>query len=168
MSTAVCSVRPTFNRLNRDAVIARNVHRKSNNYVRFNGKRVSVCVFTFSSDDPVWLHMDYDDDTVFRDCLAAYLKQKHTKMDEELWAKFQDDMRSHGGLMRQVFDKMEARFNDEKGRPKYSVPRYLSAFFKDAKERSKIEKRCVLQGVEDLHAETYKRIIEFLYPDDEW
>ena len=175
-NVVLCSVCPTFNRLNRDAVlvnalyatfIARNVHPTCNNYVRFNGKRVSVCVFTFSSDDPVWLHMDYDDDTVIRDCLAAYLKQTFTKMNEELWAMFQDDMRSHGGLMRQVFDKMEARFDDKNGVPKYSVPKYLSAFFKDAKERSKKEKRCVLQGVEDLHAELDKRIREFLYPDDD-
>ncbi len=164
------ALHPTFTRMNRDEVflqalfntfLARNV--AGNNLERFNGKRVSVCVFTFSSDAPVWLHMDYEDaaDTPIRDCIAAALRQRFRGTNDALWAAFQECLRSSpDGLLRTAFETMEkllaSRF----------VPDYVWDFFKDAKERSKKERRCVVQGVDDINAALDKRIREFMYPDD--
>lgn len=43
---------------------------------------------------------------------------------------------------------------------------YVLDFFKEAKERSKRERRCVISGADDLHAALEKCVISFLYPDD--
>jgi hypothetical protein len=132
---------------------------------------VSVCVFTFSSDAPVWLHMDYADavDTPIRDCIAAALRQLFRGTNDALWAAFQECLRSSpDGLLRTAFETMERlhlKETDEDGMSRL-VPDYVWDFFKDAKERSKKERRCVVQGLDDINAALDKRIREFMYPDD--
>lgn len=170
-------LQPSFTRMQRDETFAnalistflvRNSSEDSNNHKRFNGKRVSVCVFTFSSNEPVWLNIDYDEgsDIPIRDCITTAMKEHYNKLNEVLWEKLQECLRkSPLGLLRPVFmamDKWLAEYSNDSNK----VPKYVSKWLENAKEQSRKTGQCVVQSAMDIHDDLERRIREFVYPDD--
>lgn len=169
------ALHPSFTRMQRDVVfasallntfLARNSGPDTNNRARFDGKRVSVCVISFSSAAPVWIHLDGGDaawdDTPIRECIAAFLCQTFRKANAVLWTRFDGFLRGcPEGRFSPAFQLMDRALKESD-----RVPKYVDAYFDAAKHRSKEERRCTVQGVGDMDAALDQRIHEWLFDDD--
>jgi len=171
-------LQPSFTRMQRDETfvnalintfLVRNSNEGSNNYKRFNGKQVFVCVFTFSCNEPVWLNINYKDDcdVPIRDVITAAMKNHFEKLNDALWEKLQECQTNCPlGLLRPVFTSMEKWLEEYSNKFNVKVPKYVSKWLANVKEESRKKGRCVVQSVSDINDDLEKRIREFVYPDD--
>jgi Competence protein CoiA-like family len=185
------ALRPSFNRLSRDAAllhalvttfVARNTSPVSKNHARFHGKRVLVCVFTFSGVEedagasPVWIDMDgalVEDDAPVRDCIAAAMRHRFRPLNEALWARFDALLRScKNGRVSPAFNGIQEELDEaDKAAVGGAVPQYVKSFFEAAKSKSRDERRCVVTGAHDLHAALDSSLHDWIrHPDaeDDW
>jgi hypothetical protein len=167
---------PSFTRMERDGVfvkallqtfMVRNVSKSSANFKRFHGKQVFMCVFTFSSDAPVWLNLHYSDgdDGSVRECIAGALVHRFAGTNETLWAQFRKRLQQNNLRAGPTFQAMEEMLDGSKS----NVPEYVTRFMCHAKKESRKKGCFAVRSVEDIHAALKDSVTEFLYVEDsEW
>lgn len=134
------AMHPTLDQLNcRDVFtqallntyVARNDDGKANTE-RFMGKRVLVCVFTFTHALPVWLDLDRredgDDDALVREGIQAALTHRYTRTNACLWTLYARLREEHapdiGAALKQMIRRLDV----------YHAPTYARNLFAKAEE----------------------------------
>jgi hypothetical protein len=122
-------VKPTFNLLNFNEVIFEAISntalishcdKESENFKRYHGKTVIVCVFTFDSIEPIFIQVPITEKTI-GNSIEGYLYDKYTSLNERVYQLYEHyHSLNETNAIECILDKLQS---------KSKMPSYITDFF---------------------------------------
>lgn len=151
-----CIVKPQFNELNFNDVMFNGIFNKymimntksdTNNYIRYNDKRVITCVLTLDSINPIFYEFNIDkSNIIIQSCIKDYLMKKYSEYHEKIYefyeyCKGQKD--KHINSITYTYNQLcTEKYN--------KLPNYIKNYFRDIQQdlnKNKSNKKTILMKV---------------------
>jgi hypothetical protein len=139
-------IQPTLNKLNYTKTIIeiflhsyliKNSNSETNNYTRYNDKKVIACIMTLDSIKPILINVDVDKvDTTMKQCLYLYLINKYQPFHKSLFNLYKyckDNKPPKQSGLSYIIEKLSDDKYDK-------IPQYMKDYFLDIKKDLDVNK----------------------------
>lgn len=150
-------IKPQFNKLNINDVLLNaifanymiiNTKKDTNNYERYNNKKIIICILTLDSEEPIFLDFNIDkNNDLLKQTIKDYLFNKYSEYHEDI-INFYNYHKSKKPKNKNSIDYIYNILSDEEYE---KLPKYIINYFYDIKKeintKNKNEKQNILLSV---------------------
>jgi hypothetical protein len=139
----LCYVTPQLNSLNVnvfktraliDTFIIKNQHESTENYQKYYGKQVIVCVLAINLDDPYIMNLDVEE-TLVKEVIATSMYDYYSLQNKEVFHFYQTLRKNYEPKV--LIQKMFTNWNGLKAETCSYVPKYVDSFMDDLNRQSR-------------------------------
>ena len=118
-----------------DEYLLLNVNNKSNNFERYDNKKIYTCVLTLDSVEPIFIKLNIDkNDEMLKDIIKSYLKIEY-ESKHELVHRFYEYCKDNNKSKKPGVDYTNDKIIEADEKRK--IPKYVREYFRDIYSKMK-------------------------------
>jgi hypothetical protein len=170
----LCYVTPNLTTLNvnnfkitamLDLFIVKQQHESTENYLKYNNKKIIVCIIAINLDEPYYMNVEVDD-TTMKKVIASSMYDYYSFLNKEVYYFYQTYRKKYEP--KSFIQKCITNWSEFKKETKSTVPKYVDGFMDDVnrqgrrKDASTFVKELDESFIDKLNDELKYSISEFL------